>query len=103
MKSAVHGRGLVEVRISTDLSSEGTSNCSNDSWSYDEIFIGKKESLLVPENTPLPFIIFKTGLSSEHESHPSGQVDNVCTYTYTGWAEKNVPSFGFVLQLNDIT
>ena len=32
---------LIEVRISADLSDEGTSNCSKDTWSYDEIFTGK--------------------------------------------------------------
>ena len=45
---------LIEVKTPTDLSSEGTSNCSNDPWSYDDIFAGKK-SLLAPENTLLPF------------------------------------------------
>ena len=46
---------VIEVKTPTDLSSEGTSNCSNDPWSYDEIFTGKKKSLLVPENTLLSF------------------------------------------------
>ena len=33
---------LIEVRISTNLSGERTSNCSNDPWSYDEIFTGQE-------------------------------------------------------------
>ena len=33
---------LIEVKTPTDLSSEGTSNYSNDPWSYDEIFTCKK-------------------------------------------------------------
>ena len=45
---------LIEVRISTDLSGEGTVNCSYGPWNYDEMFTGRK-SLLFSENTLLPF------------------------------------------------
>ena len=70
-----------EVRISTDLLGEGTSNCSNDPWSYDEIFTGKTNHFWYLKTH---FCHLKTA-SHQNTMNPSGQVDNVCSHLWWGF------------------
>ena len=69
---------LIEVKTSTYLSGEGTSDCSNDPWSYDEIFTDK--SFLVPENLSL-----KTGPWSEHDESQWTSRQCLCTSIIAIW------------------
>ena len=67
---------LIEVKTPSDLSSEGTSNYSNDPWSYDEIFTCKKIIFRTLKYT----VAIQKQASHRNTVNSSGQVDNVCAH-----------------------
>ena len=72
---------LIKVSISTDLSGEGTSNCFNDPWKYDEIFTGKNHFWYLKTH----FCNLKTGLSSEHDESQWTSRQCLCTSMIAIW------------------